>query len=132
MRWNALLRKFAGYLVTGGTAAVVDLGGFVVLDRLGMPIMPAAALSFLVAAGVNFLLSVHFVFRATARWSLFGMFLLMATVGFLLNVSITSLGVQVLSLDPALAKLNGIGIAFGFNFAMNALLVFGNDDPGIS
>ena len=124
MTSRSVLRKFAGYVATGGTAAVVDLGGFVVLDRLGMPVVPAAGLSFTVAAGVNFWLSARFVFGVETGWIRFGLFLLMATAGFLVNVSATAIGVLFLELDPALAKLGGIAIAFGFNFAINLLWVF--------
>ena len=121
---GGILRKLAGYLITGGTAALVDLGGFVLLSRMGIPIVSAAALSFVVAAGVNFLLSARFVFGVDIGWSRFWLFLLMATAGFLVNVSVTALSALFLSVDPAIAKLGGIAIAFSFNFAVNLIWVF--------
>ena len=130
MTQSSLLRKLAGYLVTGGTAAVVDLGGFLVLDRMGMPTGPAAALSFAVAAVVNFLLSARFVFGVAASWSRFGQFLLTATAGFFVNVSVTTLGALFLGFDPAAAKIGGIAIAFAFNFAVNVMWVFAGTGSG--
>ena len=122
-----LLRKLVGYAGTGGVAAVVDLGGFVLMVRAGMPPIPAAAASFAVAAGVNYLLSARFVFGARAGWRRFGLFLAMATLGFAVNVSVTAGALTVLGLYPAAAKLTGIAVAFGFNFLMNAFYVFAGD-----
>lgn len=122
-----LLRKLVGYVGTGGAAAVVDLGGFVLLVAAGLPAIPSAAASFVVSAGVNYLLSARFVFRARAGWGRFPLFLAMATLGFLVNVSLTAAGLLVLDLPPALAKLGAIAIAFGFNFLVNAFYVFADD-----
>ena len=124
-----LLRKFVSYLGVGGVAAVVDLGGFVALERAGVPDVAAAALSFLVAAGVNFLLSARFVFGVAPGWARFGLFLAMNGLGFLVNVSVTAAGLVLLGLAPALAKLCGIGVAFGFNFLVNVTWVFAERAP---
>ena len=129
MRAPPLLRKLVGYVGTGGLAAVVDLGGFVLLLRAGMPPVPAAALSFVVAAGVNFLLSARFVFGARAGWPRFALFLAMASLGFAVNVSVTAAGIRLVGLDPAPAKLLAIAVAFGFNFLVNAFYVFAEDAP---
>lgn len=122
-----LLRKLVGYAGTGGAAAVVDLGGFVLMVRAGMPPVPAAAASFAVAAGVNFVLSARFVFGTRAGWPRFALFLAMAVLGFAVNVSVTAGALALLGLEPALAKLTGIAVAFGFNFLVNALYVFAGD-----
>lgn len=116
--------KFGRYILTGGTAAVVDLAGFTLLLWAGMPLLAAAVVSFLAAAVVNFTLTSAFVFRMGGGMRRFGMFLLFAVLGLALNAGVTVLGVELVGLPPALAKLGGIGVAFGFNFLANALIVF--------
>ena len=66
-----LLRKLSRYFVTGGIAAVVDAGGFALLERAGVVTPVAASLSFCVAALMNYVLTARFVFgqQATARVS---------------------------------------------------------------
>lgn len=119
-----LLRKLVGYAGTGGVAAVVDLGGFVLLVGAGVHVLPAAAASFVAAAAVNFLLSARLVFGVSAGWRRFGLFLLGALMGFAVNVAATTAGALLLGLPPVAAKAAGIGIAFGFNFAINLRWVF--------
>lgn len=123
---TGLIQKFARYGVTGGIAAIVDLGGFIGLHGMGMSVPLAAALSFLVAAVVNYLLSARFVFSADARLAGFLLFLGVAAIGFAINVSVTSLAQLWLGLAPWVAKLTGIGCAFVINFAMNTGIVFRN------
>lgn len=119
-----LFRKLVGYFFTAGIAAVVDVGGFVLLSRWGVPILPAAAGSFIVAAVVNYLLSSRFVFRSEASTRRFLLFFAAALLGLAVNVSVTYLAATRLDLGPALAKLTGVSTAFLVNFAINTALVF--------
>jgi len=116
--------QLARYLLTGGAAAVVDIGGFAILYRLGLPIAAAATLSFCVATVVNYALTARFVFGsgATARGS--GLFFAVALVGLAINVGATVILSSRFGLLPELAKVGGVGIAFLANFAMNKLIVF--------
>jgi putative flippase GtrA len=116
--------KFLRYVLTGGAAAVVDLGGFVLLVGLGVPLGLAAALSFVIAAIVNFRLTAAFVFGARGDLGRFALFLTFALAGLALNTGVTVLGVLQGGLPPAAAKLGGIGVAFLFNFSVNALFDF--------
>jgi putative flippase GtrA len=116
--------QLARYLLTGGAAAVVDLGGFSVLLRLGLPIAAAATLSFCVAALVNYALTARFVFGTGASARGFGLFFAVALVGLAINVGVTVLLSAQSGLLPELAKVGGIAVAFLANFAMNKLIVF--------
>jgi putative flippase GtrA len=118
--------KLLRYLVAGGLAAIVDLGGFLVLLSLGMGIVPAAALAFTLAAVVNFSISARYVFSAEATLTRFGAFLGFAVIGLSINTGVTAFSALALGLPPWLAKCSGIGIAFGFNFLVNASIVFRN------
>lgn len=119
-----LLTKFFRYVLTAGAAAVVDVGGFVLLTGAGMALLPAAVLSFAAAAVVNYLLTSRFVFARGASARGFGLFLAGALVGLAINVGVTVLAVTELGLPAGAAKLLGVGIAFLANFAINAGIVF--------
>lgn len=121
---NVILARFGGYILTGGTAAVVDTAGFAVLHALGLQVMLAAILSFLAAAVVNYVLTSRYVFRerlGLARWFAFIAF---ACVGLVVNVSATTVIAGRLDVIPELAKVAGIGVAFLLNFALNYAVVF--------
>lgn len=137
--------KAARYLLTGGSAAVVDTLAFAGLLAAGLAILPAATLSFLVASVWNYWLSARFVFHAARSLGGYLRFLAAATIGLAINVGLTFWLAGLLPrLVPALlpaglaallpplaivAKIIAIGVAFVFNFAINLLVVFRPKEP---
>ncbi|MEM1131183.1 MAG: GtrA family protein [Pseudomonadota bacterium] len=121
---TALTPKFFGYLASGGTAAVVDLGAYIVLVHLDLAPFPAAVLSFCFACVVNFLLSARYVFRTDAGLARFRQFFVFAVIGLVINATVTTAVASVLPEPIWLPKLVGIAVAFVFNFLINALHVF--------
>ncbi len=122
---NGLFRtKLFRYFLTAGTAAVVDVGGFALLCLTPLPIAVAAVMSFCAAAVVNYLLSSRLAFNAVPSLRGFGVFLLAAVGGLLVNVTVTLLGTAYLSLAPVFAKIIGVGTAFLVNFWINLRVVF--------
>ena len=119
-----LRRQGSRYLLTGGSAAVVDIGVFAAELRAGLPLIPAATLSFLVATVVNYLLASRFVFHRAATVRRYFVFLAAASLGLVINVALTTVLVAHTPLPPIPAKIISIGVTFVFNFAVNALLVF--------
>lgn len=117
---TALLR----YLVTGGTAAVVDIEGFTLLSSTRIPVAVAAACSFGAATIVNFLLTSRWVFRATPTWHRYAVFVIAATLALLVNVAVTYAGVTYLDLSPRLAKVFAVGTTFLLSFWINTHVVF--------
>ncbi|WP_375688670.1 GtrA family protein [Pseudooceanicola sp. LIPI14-2-Ac024] len=115
------LLRYAG---TAGVAAVVDLGGFILLEGAGLNVALAAALSFMIATVVNYLLTARFVFGHPASLQGYGAFLAAAGVGFAINVGVTMLAYAALDAEPAMAKAIGIATAFFANFVLNATFVF--------
>ena len=130
-RAPALARQELGYLLVGGLAAVVDIGLFhLLVSRMDGILLPAVA-SFLVAAVVNYTLSSVWVYRR--QWRSLrraSRFLLFALVGLCINAGVTWWLVHLFAAAPTLAKIGGVGIAFGANFLMNTFIVFrAEDDP---
>lgn len=120
---EAGLRRLRRYVLTAGVAAAVDLGGFAGLSAAGVPVVPAAIASFLVANVVNFRLSARYAFGWAPVPSRYPRFLAASGVGLSVNVVVTGAAAW-LGLPPVAAKLMGIGVAFGANFALNAVVVF--------
>lgn len=120
---SSAARTGALYLAVVGAAAVIDLGGFVLLERAGAPIAPAAAFSFLCAAVFNYSVNARVVFRQAATSSRFLLFLAVGLMGLTVNTGVTA-GAHALGAAPALAKTIGIGAAFFVNAGLNVLVVF--------
>lgn len=129
---DRLSGRFSRYFIVGGSAAVVDLGGFVVLSAVGTGLAPAAAGSFALAVVYNFALSSWLVFRVPPTWRRFLLFATFALVGLVVNTGVTIVAASWL--PTVLAKVVGIGVAFGVNFWINNSVVFhrGRKEPGPS
>ena len=129
LRTPALARQALGYLLVGGLAAVVDIGLFhLLVSRLEGVLLPAVA-SFMVAAVVNYSLSSVWVYRRQWRSVRRAtQFLLFALVGLCINAGATWWLAHMFPIAPTLAKIGGVGIAFGANFLMNTFIVFRAED----
>ena len=119
-----MISKFAGYVVTGGIAAVVDLGGFHFLIGAGFPLVASAILSWFAAAVVNYSLTSRFVFGHMPNRQQGLVFLLAAAVGLSVNAGVTIFCAEYFSVAPVIAKFIGIGTAFVLNFLLNTFIVF--------
>ena len=116
--------RFLQYGVTGGIAAVVDAGGFVLLVNMKLSIVVAGCLSFCIAALVNYSMTSRFVFDREMTLRGFASFMAAALIGLTVNIGVTSMGVFTVGLPPLAAKLMGIAIAFIVNFLINLRIVF--------
>jgi dolichol-phosphate mannosyltransferase len=72
LRYNArsapIAIQFVLYCLIGGTAALVNVALFGVMDAAGMPLIASAPAAFGIAAILNYLLCVTFLFHRNARW----------------------------------------------------------------
>lgn len=114
------------YAVTGGSAAIVDVGGFALLAALRMPVVLAATCSFLAATVVNFLLSSRWVFYKRATVRRYGSFLSGSLFSLLVNVTVTSICDVYLEAPRGVSKIVAVGVTFLFSYWINARLVFGS------
>jgi putative flippase GtrA len=116
--------KLFRYVLTGGTAAIVDVGGFALLGLTALPLAVSSVLSFCAAVVVNYSLSSRFVFLRPLSFAGFGLFFAAAVGGMAINVSITLIGSLWLESPPVVAKVVGCGVAFLLNFWVNLRVVF--------
>ncbi len=122
LKSDGLAGRLSRYLVVGGLAAIVDLGGFILLSKFGVGILVAATGSFGLAMILNFLVSAAFVFRTAPSLRRFGKFLASQMAGLTVNAVTTVL--MSLFVSPILAKVIGIGAAFLVNFTLSNTIVF--------
>ncbi len=118
------LRTLVQYAISGGIAAVIDVGAFVLLIDAGVHAAMAACASFGIAALVNYGLSSRFVFMQKATLRGFALFLAGALVGLSINLGVTLACLFVLGFSPLAAKITGVGLAFLANFLINRSIVF--------
>jgi putative flippase GtrA len=119
-----LASKLIRYVITGGIAAVVDLGVFALLVQTILSAPPASVVSFCTAALLNYRLTSKYVFSHDATVRGFVRFVAAAVVGLTVNVGVTLAALIYLGLPSVMAKLAGIGTAFFLNFVLNVSMVF--------
>lgn len=121
------------YFFIGGTAALVNLGVFLLLYGQGYSVMIAAPVAFVIAALVNYFLCVLILFKHNARWStpvellVFG--LVVAAVGGM-DLFITSSLIRYDLLSAPWAKSLAALAVFVFNFFGRKYFVFPENPVG--
>lgn len=123
---HSFSNRFFRYFVAGGLAAIVDAGGFALLSHVGIEILVAASISFIVAAVVNYQISCRYVFNSKPIGNVFVKFLMIASLGMLVNVAITMAIIHSWAVLPVVAKVIAITITFIINFFLNNYIVFTN------
>jgi putative flippase GtrA len=138
--------RFLRYVLTGGTAAIVDVTIFTALHvaaGFGLPL--AMTCSFCVAACVNYGLTSVFVFSHQPNLRQLGLFFMGAVIGYGVNLAVTlaanafipfariladiasAVGLPADIARPYAAtpaRVCGLGVAFLFNFYLNSTVVF--------
>ncbi|WP_287127666.1 GtrA family protein [Candidatus Cyanaurora vandensis] len=119
--------RFLRYLGSGGTATLVDVGVFALLNRgLGLWYVWAFVGSALAGLVTNFLLSRQFVFAV--RWeNTFRQLLVFTGValnGMVLNLVIMKLLVDLLHWDTVWARVLSAGMVVGVSFVGHSLFSF--------
>ena len=115
------------YLVVGGVSALADWSVFaVMLYGLELHYIAAGTISFILATGLNYYLSVRFVFGAGSRGPRQEMVLvyLVSTVGIVINLSVLTIGIDVLELHPLVSKFFATGVAVFWNFLARYFYIF--------
>jgi dolichol-phosphate mannosyltransferase len=123
--------QFGGYLVVGGSCAIVNILIFLTLITTVSPGV-AAPLSFVIAAALNYWLCVLFLFRQRARGGRLGELATYACVVAIAGAADLASTLMLLraGVSPFVAKSVACGVALGFNFIGRRFLVFPERRPG--
>jgi putative flippase GtrA len=111
------------YLVVGGTGAVVNSAGLVLLHQLlALPLVLASILAVECSIASNYLLNDRWTFRRRwPSWRRFLKFNLVSCVGLVITTATLWALVTGLRSPYLLANLFGIALATAWNFAINLL-----------
>lgn len=120
--------KLYQYVIVGGLSACVDIGLFLVLNKvLPYHFMVAATISFVFATLFNYMLCNYFLFTEQHKHSSRKKVVLLyvvSCVGLLIHHSVLFSAVHWLAAPIILAKILAMGSAFGWNFLSRKHLVF--------
>lgn len=125
---QAIPATFYSYFIVGGIAAVVDIGGFMLLTgAFGIPWFWAAVMSFLVSVVVNYLLSIRFVFESGVRFRRYheaALVLVVSTIGLLLNEAALWVMIAMAEVGRLPAKLVATAVVFLWNYGARQKFIF--------
>ncbi len=127
---SSALRKLAGqflrYALVGGLAFVVDFAFLSGVLQLGGHYMLATLVGFMAGLATNYALCVFWVWRGTQATSSRDMliFTLIGIGGLLLTALLMWVSVELLTLNPQLAKVFIAAIVLVWNFSLRKMFVF--------
>ena len=122
------MMRAARYLGASLLALVVDMGGFLVLLRLGVGPAAAAALAYGLGVVAHWFVSAHAVFvgavaQGAGRLRQQALFVGSALVGLGVTAGVVAMGTAA-GADPRLAKLAAVGVSFAATYLLRARVVF--------
>jgi putative flippase GtrA len=127
-RWQVtqLLRQFGGYLLTGGTATVVDVLVFSTLIRSGLWYVFALCISYFLGLTTNFWLSRRFVFGVYWENSLtqYAVFAAIALNSLLANLGLLKLLIEDMGWEAVVARLVSAACVAVLSFTGHKLYSF--------
>lgn len=114
------------YLIVGGLATLVEWAIFyVAAERIDMHYMAATATAFVFSTFANWLFGRILLFKARENvLKEIGKIYLTSIAGFIMNMAIMYLAVDVLSQNEMLSKIAATGIVFIWNFLIRKLLIY--------
>jgi putative flippase GtrA len=127
-----LLRQFGGYLLTGGTATVVDVLVFSSLTRSGLWYVFALCISYFMGLTTNFGLSRRFVFGIYWKNALlqYAVFATVALNSLLANLGLLKLLIDDAAWKPVPARLVSAACVAILSFTGHKLYSFASDSQG--
>ena len=126
---RTFLRAHAGqfllYVLSGGTAAVVDFGGYSLFIYFGVWYLTASVLSYVAAFFTTFLLNKYVVFRKKGdmRKHLIR-FAIVDVANMLLSTLFLFILVSGMGMEEHIAKIIAMGIVVLWNFFVYKLVVY--------
>lgn len=125
---QSLPLNFFAYFIVGGLAAIVDIGGFMLLTgAFGLHWFWAALASFVVSATINYVLSICFVFESGVRFRRhqeFALVLLVSVIGLACNEAALWVMITAAGLARLPAKVIATGVVFLWNYNARQHFIF--------
>ena len=125
-----MLRQILNFAIVGLVAAIVDVGGLILLKEiLCVDVLVASAVSFSVSVTVNYICSMKFVFRSKNQSKIkeFLLFVLLSIGGLCLNQLILWVGIDCLSMYYLVVKFLAMVIVPIYNFITRKLFLEAKD-----
>jgi putative flippase GtrA len=126
----AMIRStYLRYVAASVAALAIDVGSFLMAMAAGVPALLASAVGYAAGILVHWWLSSRTVFaagladRGTERRRQQVLFLLSAGVGLGITIAVVGIGVRA-GIDPRLAKLVAIAVAFQTTYLLRRRIVF--------
>jgi putative flippase GtrA len=107
-------------------ALAVDFGIYALCLQVGMPALLAAIIGYLAGGVLQYVLCSLWVFSTTLKNDPLGfvVFLVLSLVGLGITEIVILIAHNWLGLDPYLAKIGAVGLAFTWNFLSRKYLLF--------
>lgn len=124
---NTYIQLFR-YLLSGGTAFIIDIGVMVLLKEvLGVNYLPASVIGFIVGLIFTYILSIRWIFnerRLANRWNELAIFALIGVVGIGLTWIFMKIFTEVLLIYYVISKVLTTIIVSLWNFTAKKLILF--------
>jgi glycosyltransferase involved in cell wall biosynthesis len=114
------------YLFIGGTAALLNLGIFLIAQQFDIPLPFKTGFAFIIAAVFNYLLCIWIMFKHKARWSSVSEIIIFLSIVSMVGVIdyFTTHFFIFHQFSPVVAKILASGMGLILNFAGRKWLVF--------
>ena len=121
------IRDLLLYIIVGGIATAVEWCTFYVLNHFyGVQYILGTAIAFFFSTFVNWATGRILVFKESHQsfWKEISKIYLTSIAGFIINIVIMYIAVDVLNIDIMLAKIIATSIAFFWNFLIRKLVIY--------
>lgn len=119
--------KLFKYLLAGGATVATEYGSFVLLSYLIHNLLVNNAVSFILSLIVGFTLNKIWVFQSSGNSiNQLAAYLILATINLILSSLFISIAVNLMQLNPYIAKVFTMLIIAGSNYLLFSKFIFGS------
>lgn len=120
--------KLVKYFFVGGTAAVVDIGLFLIFAKvLSYNYLIVGFFTFIIATFVNYYLSIRFIFESGKKFKKKYEIILIYIVSassLVLNLFLLFTFYELLEIDVGISKIIVTGLLFFYNYSLRRYFIF--------
>lgn len=125
MLHKGLFQKFIKYSFVGCiSTCIYFLSVFVLVERFQLEPVIASAIAFIIMTIVSFFMNIHFTFGSNFTYQKLSRFLIVSTIGFILNFLLMYFTVRILDYHYLVGELVTILVIPIVNFLLNNYWTF--------